>query len=70
MICNLAMAAPPPRRVTPLAAEGGYQRRRQPRQPLQRWLELMELVEALSPRWPPRSRARRLRVHQPGQWRL
>lgn len=35
---------------TPIAAHGGVRRRSIPAQPVQRWLELMALIEVLSPR--------------------
>lgn len=56
MICTLAaMSMPKP---VPLAASAGIRRRRVNAEPLERWVELMELVEGISPRWPPRRRRR------------
>jgi len=55
MICSLAMDAPPSE-PAPLAASAGIRRRRVPAEPLQRWVDLMELIEGLSPRWPARRR--------------
>lgn len=55
MICALALNTRE-RRSTPLAADAGIRRRVLPDQGFERWVELMELVEALSPRWPPRLR--------------
>ncbi len=53
MICTLAMSMPD---LAPLAADAGIRRRRVPADPIQRWLELMDFIEGLSPRWPPRQR--------------
>jgi len=53
MICTLATTPPKP---VPIAANAGFRRRRVPEEPLARWIELMELIEGLSPRWPPRMR--------------
>lgn len=57
MICSLAMETPPSQ-PAPLAANAGIRRRRVPAEPLQRWVDLMELIEGLSPRWPARKRTR------------
>lgn len=53
MICTLAMSMPD---AAPIAAHAGVRRRSVPAEPMQRWVELMELIEGLSPRWPPRQR--------------
>lgn len=55
MICTLAMGAPPSE-PAPLATSAGIRRRRVSAEPLQRWIDLMELIEGLSPRWPSRLR--------------
>lgn len=53
MICSLAVSPAP----APLTASAGVRRRRVPADPIQSWIDLMELVEILSPRWPPRRRS-------------
>lgn len=46
---------PPAERDPPLASEAGLERiPGRVRDPLLRWIELMEVVEALCPRWPER----------------
>lgn len=54
MICTLATDMPPV--PAPLAANAGIRRRRVFADPIQRWIELMDLIEGLSPRWPSRLR--------------
>lgn len=51
--------------LTPIASHAGVRRRSVPAEPFQRWLELMALIEILSPRWP-----RRLRSAPGSDWRL
>ncbi len=50
MICSL-LSKPD----APIAADGGIRRRNAP-STFERWLDLMALVEMLSPRWPDRRR--------------
>ena len=38
----------------PFAADGGIERTFRNEDPVARWIELMEVVEALCPKWPPR----------------
>ncbi len=38
----------------PFAADGGIERTSRNEDPVARWMELMELIEALCPKWPKR----------------